>query len=85
VIKRLRRFPDELGNVSFDFTDFQAFKYLALKDALDALKMLRMMQFAPHDSGNQRQEYISEMMPQVHKKEKLSSVLKGLAIVRAEL
>jgi hypothetical protein len=34
------RFPTELHNVSFDFRDFQSFKYLAIKDALDSLNTL---------------------------------------------
>jgi hypothetical protein len=104
------RFPEELGNVSFDFIDFRAFKYLALKDALDALQMLsthgyrkevqsilalaelRMVQFTLHDSVNQLQEAISEMMIQVHKREnpdnfsreKFAGLLKELEIARLE-
>jgi hypothetical protein len=35
-----RRFPEKLHNISFDFTNFRAFKYLALKDALDSLNNL---------------------------------------------
>jgi hypothetical protein len=34
------RFPAELHNVSFDFTEFHSFKYLAIKDALDSLSTL---------------------------------------------
>jgi hypothetical protein len=104
------RFPEKLRTVSFDFTNFQSFKYLTLKDALDALQMLashgyraevrsilslvelRMTQFTLHDSVNQLQESIYEMMIQAHKKanpddfskERFTSLLKEVDIARQE-